>query len=185
MDAGSWDAFPAGEPVISIALSPDGRQVVAGSGYGAAKLWQTGNREASLTWNPLENSLNRFSGYAVYESMQPGRETIENMEVAVTAIRFSPDGRRLYLAADDEETGSTVIRAWDVRTKTPLFALTHAGVRNILQLAVSPDGSRLLSLTEKGKAHLWMDPIGSLRSGEIHRLTAAEQERYGLEQTDR
>jgi WD40 repeat protein len=168
------------EDITAIAVSPDGRYLAAGNEDGLAKLWALRNQKELASWDQLDNSLNIFADLAVYNTLQPEGKAIEDMDVIVNHIQFTPDNQRLLLATMDDATGVGLIRSWDIGTRTPLFTLSLPAGRYCEQLHYSPDGSRILSVDNSGNIQLWTDPIGSLKAGRIYRLSQEERREYGI-----
>lgn len=175
--AGHWEVTVQEDPITTIAISPDGKQVAFGTKNGRAELWELNSEQEPITWNQEENGLNAFAGYDFYKSLRPPPK---EYEVEVDCIRFSPQGDRILIASYDRIAGAfrSVIRVWDISTKTALFTLN--GENHFRQVEYSQDDAHILSLDSKGKVQIWTDPIGSLKNGLIYQLTAQEREAYGI-----
>jgi len=121
--------------VISVAFSPDGRQVLTGSGSilfsdGTARLWdaQTGRE------------LRRFKGHTGW----------------VLSVAFSPDGRQVLTGSVDKTA-----RLWDAQTGHELRRFEgHTG--SVESVAFSPDGRQVLTGSSDGTARLWDAQSGRL-----------------------
>jgi WD40 repeat protein/tetratricopeptide (TPR) repeat protein len=142
-----WDAG-TGKPVTPalehaggvglVAFSPDGRRVVTSGREGTARVWD------AATGAPLTPPQAHGSG-----------------PVSAT---FSPDGKRIvtqdgqrYPRAGGAGTrigGGGTARVWDAASGAPLTPLLRHG--KVLQQAVfSPDGTRLLTVSDDDTARLW------------------------------
>ncbi len=66
----------------------------------------------------------------------------------ISALVFSPDGRRLASASFDRS-----VKLWDTTTGDLIRTLPHTG--NVLCVAFSPDGRRLASSGEDKIVHIW------------------------------
>jgi WD40 repeat protein len=74
----------------------------------------------------------------------------------VTAVTFSPDGKRLATTSTDKTA-----RIWDAASGQELRKLTHDGA--VTAVALSPDGKRLA--TTSGNAALLWAPEKSSHDG--------------------
>jgi WD40 repeat protein/serine/threonine protein kinase len=117
-------------PVASVAFSPDGRLLASGARTpddmvgtgGELKLWD----------------------------VQTGRELLDlRGHVMVYALAFSPDGRRLASAGEDQ-----TIKLWDPATGKEVLTLRgHLGT--VRSLAFSPNGQRLISASHDRTVQVW------------------------------
>jgi RNA polymerase sigma factor (sigma-70 family) len=131
-------AFRAGQLILAVALSPDGRIIVTGGADQMVRLWEAAT----------------------------GREIVafQGGGGDVAAVASSPDGR--FVAAtrgfgmrrgNDTPQRSRGIRLWDVVTGDEIRSL--GGDDSIVtSLAFSPDGSRLASGLQNSAVLLWEVP---------------------------
>ena len=117
----------------TVAFSPDGRQLAAGTD-GVVKVWDWKNRQ-------LLHSV-------------PGHEKRDRNAISVA---FSPDGRRLASASTGE-----AVNLWDNQTGGPLRTF-RAPPHPVSALAFSPDGGRLAEATFNRKVRLWDTATGEIR----------------------
>ena len=127
--------------VHSVAVSPDGRQILSGAKDGGLRLWDAA----------AGKEIRRFEGH----------------KSVVNTVAFSPDGRYAASGSDDATVGSadTAALLWDVATGRQVRSLT--GLTDSVQdLAFTPDGRYLLiasyeSATES-PVRLWDVATGKL-----------------------
>jgi WD40 repeat protein len=117
-----WANLPAAsEEPSGVAFTPDGRQVVAGSGAGSVTMWDAETAERSL----------KIGGDPA--SPDPARE--------ILAVDVSPDGRLIAAAG-------SVARVWDARTGDEVFAVRSAG--GVEDAAWNSDGTLLATASSEG-----------------------------------
>ena len=138
------------DPVLSVAVTPDGKRVVTGSGDSTAKIWDTATGRALLT---LEGRAGDVCAVAVSPDGQrlmtgyqfglvkvwdtaSGREVLTLMghKVRVSSIAVGPDGSRLLTGSWDGTA-----RVWDTASgRCTLSLREHTGP--VTCTALTPDG---------------------------------------------
>ncbi|HJQ81363.1 MAG TPA: protein kinase [Lacipirellulaceae bacterium] len=165
--AGPFGVVNNNGAAYTVAFSPDGRRLAAGSD-GAVKVWdwrndrplhtfpghekrqisvafsRDGRRLASGGWG---GSIQLWDVEAEGEPLRSFAESRKTREV-VSALAFSPDGRWLATARYGRR-----VDMWDTTTGGLLHKLPHSGL--VLCVAVSPDGLRLASAGEDRTVHIW------------------------------
>ncbi len=151
--------------ILHLALTPGGRQILAGSGDGKLRVWDLESREMLRTvqahddwtftvefhpsgkWLATGGGDNLIKFWSWPELTEIGR--LEGHTNDIHAIGFNSDGTRLVSAGDDRS-----VRIWDVVGRRELFALAgHEG--SIPGLAMSPDGHIAATASRDGTVRLW------------------------------
>jgi WD40 repeat protein len=125
--------------VISMALSPDGKGEVSGSGDGAVRLWDidtgkvitkwTGHAGSvkSLCWNRDGGQVvsGSFDGTARVWDVESGESILGPIKVAsdVEAVIYSPDETMIATAVPNMQ--KEFVKVWDAKTGRLVAALKH------------------------------------------------------------
>ncbi len=154
------------EPVISVAISPTGATLAAGSEDGTATVWDVSRRliiatlgEArhsvrTVTFSPDGTTLayNSSAGGAIkLWDVAAGRQiaTLQGHDYDVFSLAFSPDGTMLASGAQEE-----TIKLWDAATGANTANLEgHESWVN--SVTFSPDGTMLASGAQDKSIKLW------------------------------
>ncbi len=165
--------------IFSVAVSPDGKQVVSGGNEGSVKLWDMETGEAvrvfpgqtgkvrSVAWMPDGSAVISGGGRGVLVQDAKTGAIRRSLEMAAgkaaDGIAVSPDGKLIVAINNDgavrgfnADTGAT---SFDGRQPTRL-----------LQVAISPDGIAFATAQNDGSIGLWSTSSGKLsetRSGHM------------------
>ncbi|TNE60161.1 MAG: hypothetical protein EP344_07865 [Bacteroidetes bacterium] len=154
---------PAGHTgeVTAVAVSPDGKYILTGSGDNTAKLWDLDGREIqSFTAHEFVVSAVAFSpdGQSVLTGSYDGTARLWNLSGGkpkifkghtnyVTAVAFSPDGQSILTGSYD---GTAVL--WSLSGSVrQTFNLTS----RVLAVAFSPKGDLVLTGEDNGLVKCW------------------------------
>jgi WD40 repeat protein len=127
----------------SLALSPDGHELLVSTPEGQVGLWNLSQEKAAVTLIPVQTNL------------------------IASHSQFSPDGRRVLVATRDRLRGTAQVKAWDLDNHHEIAVLT---VTNPIEQAVfSEDGRQLLTLAGSHAPTLtnWEVRVWDIRTGEV------------------
>ena len=158
--------------VVSVAFSPDGRQVLSGSSDHTVKLWDaaTGELVRTFVGHVREITSVAFSpaGRQVLSGSNDGTmklwdattgtvvHTFEGHSDMVFSVAFSPDGRQVLSGSSDK-----TVRLWDAAMGKVVHTFEgHADM--VFSVAFSPDGRQVLSGGKDNTVRLWDAATGEV-----------------------
>ena len=158
------------QDVQSVAITPDGEEIISGSFDGTIKIWNlktgkliqtlTGHSDAgelisSIAISPdgktLVSSSNSYGGTIKIWDLSNGvlLETLKEQGVGVSVVAISPDSSLLASGGDDG-----TIKLWNLEIGQPIGKFSgHFG--RVFSVAFSSNGELLASGAEDGSIHLW------------------------------
>jgi WD40 repeat protein len=153
-------AFPwrAGEPILAVALSPDGTRLAAAggdprtrdrtSGPGPVRVWEVG------------------SGRELFSAAEdPGW---------LRSVAFSPEGSRLVAAGSQG-----ALRVWDIGSRRETLTI-RGHSHEITGITFSPDGARLISGSADRTVRVWDAAPGPVGLAAVYPVTDSKGSVYGV-----
>jgi WD40 repeat protein len=150
------------DPVLAVAVTPDGGRMVTGSAD-TARVWDTGTKAqlfrlghagavVAVAVTPdgarIVTGSDDQSARVWDASTRAELFRLEGQDGPVIAVAITPDGSRIVTGAGN------VARVWDASTRAELFRL-EGHERPVLAVAVTPDGSRIVTGSEDKTARVW------------------------------
>lgn len=168
IDAGTIGA-QGPDPFLSLAFTPDGRQIVGG-GEQSAAVWSTTTGRLLRTFAPANSvavsptgaqlALGQIDGSVVFVDTRTGRKRPASGRHAdrVIDLAFAPDGKTLLTGGAD---GDVIV--WDVASGTVREVLSGHS-RNVQRPAITPDGRTVVTVAHDATIVVW-DIEGRRRLG--------------------
>jgi WD40 repeat protein len=159
----SFQGYPEGVGVFSVAFSPDGRTALSGpySDGNPVILWNLESGEiihnigedsaTTLLFNPDGRTayVSVGSGPGLYD-LETGQEIRRYSADCCTGFAIHPDGRTAFVV----DNGDRILREWDLETDREIRGFgEHKGNRT--RVALNPDGRTMLSSGFDGTLFLW------------------------------
>ncbi|KAF5366506.1 hypothetical protein D9757_012183 [Collybiopsis confluens] len=157
-----------GSKVQSVAVSPNGQQVVSGSHDNTVRIWnvQTGQQIG----DPLHGHTNSVTSVAFSAGGQQVVSGSHDMTVRiwnvqtgqqigdplhghinlVTSVAFSPDGQQVVSGSYDK-----TVRIWNVQTGQQIGDPLHGHTNLVTSVAFSPDGQQVVSGSYDRTVRIW------------------------------
>lgn len=172
-----WDAAAGQElfslsghtgAITSLTFSPDGKWIVSGDNRGTLKAWNSASGKQVWTRDAYElpfdvvlavsaDSTKVVSGgWREFEELKvwqlsDGRSlgTVQGQRGIVTALAFSPDGRRIVSGSSDH-----TLKIWDAASGEETMTLEgHAN--EVTSVVFSPDGTKIFSGSNDATVRVW------------------------------
>ena len=167
-----------GDKVMSVAFSPDGRWLAAGSWPDLIsdpeeiRIWDVSNGELLQSLSGHENPVlsvafspdGRWLASGLVESLDnvviwdlsTGEiaATLEGHYSWVSTVAFSPDGHLLASGSNKNILGDPSVKLWDVSTGE-LVTILEGHTDSVNSVVFSPDGDYLASGSDDGSVMIW------------------------------
>lgn len=168
--------IPYPNDVKSVAFSPDGAYIVAGSKDNTARVWElaTGNEQARMNHGSavyavlftldgqLVASGDDHGSIRVWNAATGTEVTRMQHRYGITSLVLSPDGKYIASASRD-----LTARVWELSTGKETARMIHDWF--ISSIAFSPDGKYVISGSEDATVRVWESVKGNEYARNPHR----------------
>ncbi|EAZ90862.1 nSTAND1 domain-containing NTPase [Crocosphaera chwakensis] len=160
------------EPISSVSFSPNGKILASGSDDNTVKLWNLETGElirtlkghndsgfvTSLSFSPngqllASGSNGSKNGSIILWNIKTGQiiKNLENREVTIWSVSFSPDGKSLASGSGSDDN---TVKLWDIETGELIRTLKGHNDR-VRSVSFSPDSKTLASSSDDGRIQFW------------------------------
>ncbi|KAJ7205925.1 quinon protein alcohol dehydrogenase-like superfamily [Mycena haematopus] len=166
------------DSVTSVAFSPDGKQIVSGSGDKTVRVWdaESGevvagpfnghtNRVTSVAFSPdgkriVSGSYDKTVRVWDAESGEVVAGPFNGHTNSVTSVAFSPDGKQIVSGSGDK-----TVRVWDAESGEVVAGPFNGHTNRVTSVAFSPDGKRIVSGSDDKTVRVWDAESGEVVAG--------------------
>ena len=164
-------AFVDPRPVIALALSPDGTQLVSSGFDGVLKVWDVERGALERTFKAFLDPVWGMAFSADGQSFAAGgnnrdlkiwstigweeKEKMSGHSTTVLSVAFSPDGRRLVSGAEDELAMVWPAHSQSLPTEMPQLLRGPEWIDRTPGIAFSPDSRLFAGTAADGTVKVW------------------------------
>lgn len=157
------------DAVNSVVYSADGKYIASASSDKTVCIWDAttgalvGNPLSAhtgpvhfVTYSPVQDgksylaSCGDDNNIIIWDLEKSSHETLKGHEKVVTAISYSPDGKRLASCSEDD-----TVRVWDPKSHTLLHVMSDKEIGCFCSIIYSPDGQNIATGSRNDAFCVW------------------------------